>query len=602
MQNVDSTSDMHRYMSDTYLGQAHLAPQPYPDVTHNTNPMIGYNVPADFGDYHGMTQRFKMMRLVTAPPPYPVNRLSSTSTPDLHALYGYRNSGPYNVSGSSPDLVSSRTFISNASKQIIESDCQLANCPSSYPTLAKATSNPIHMVTSIPSSNSNSTATLSDQQIISNSTMKLSMLQNASSSSSSNMELTSAADSGIISSNSLSVSSSHNINNNNNTSSIAKDQLNRSQSTTILESSQSSSYTIDSNTTRTTTDSGVSFANNTTSSTKEKKKSSIWNLLGRNKSSEKDKDKQKSATLGRDKSRDAKKGMSRDQDQMKHRWSTGTSKLQPLPTTLSKEKLCQLLEMKLADPELFYEFEGIPKHRENARYDCALQQENKQKNLDPNFLPYDDNRVRLTPSRENRLGYVNASPTAATVTSFWQGVWEADVYLVVQLTDDFQYVPSNGDRCLEYGQYQVWREYSQQSDVCTTSKLRVYHTQSRRYRSVWHLLYNNWGDQNCPKDVSHFLPFIEELGSIRLESVKEVPTGHNTNPPVLMHCSDGAARSGITVAADLFLYIVDHNQELDIPRVICQLRHQRGNFIPLFDLYKFIYMLLIHYLKQTRLI
>lgn len=83
-------------------------------------------------------------------------------------------------------------------------------------------------------------------------------------------------------------------------------------------------------------------------------------------------------------------------------------------------------------------------------------------------------------------------------------------------------------------QYQVWREFSQQSEVCTTSKLRVYHTQSRRYRSVWHLLYNNWGDQHCPKDVNHFLRFIEELGSVRLESVNEVPTGHNTNPPVYL--------------------------------------------------------------------
>ncbi|XP_063701714.1 tyrosine-protein phosphatase non-receptor type 21 [Culicoides brevitarsis] len=727
-----STTDMHRYMSDTYLhgAPAHLAP--YPDVTHNTNPpMIGYNVAADFGDHHGLTQRFKMMRLVTAPPPYPVNRLSSTSTPDLHALLGYRNSGPYNVSGSSPDLVSSRTFISNvplphhttvvypahtlhqnimphgtyenlnsimeatgksngllpashmhkiyeiydqnpvllhpadyqekpliaaiqpkvrtASQEQISRSAEpiyeniplpkiavphenndehvlkvplnksqtIANVPSSSATnisssnppqkhkfemtngqtahqmLAKATSNPISTsssVSNMPSSNSaNHHSSLSNATTATLHEPSIKSVDHAD-------------------------TSSNSINFNNNNSSMLKDHLNRSQSTTLLESSHSSNYTIDSNTTRTTTDSGVSFA------TKEKKKNSIWNLLGRK--GEKDKDKQKSATLGRDKGDKTKKGASRDSldGQMKHRWSTGTSKLQPLPTTLSKEKLCQLLEMKLADPELFYEFEGIPKHRENARYDCALQPENKQKNVDPNFLPYDDNRVRLTPSRENRLGYVNASyitctvgrkqrfyivaqsPNAATVSSFWQCVWEADVYLLIQLTDEFQYVPTNGDRCLEYGQYQVWREFSQQSDVCTTSKLRVYHTQTRRYRSVWHLMYNNWGDQNCPKDVNHYLRFIEELGSVRLESVNEVPTGHNTNPPVLMHCNDGAARSGLTVAADLFLYVVDHNQELDIPRVICQLRHQRFNFIPLFALYKFIYSLLIHYLKQTRLI
>lgn len=67
------------------------------------------------------------------------------------------------------------------------------------------------------------------------------------------------------------------------------------------------------------------------------------------------------------------------------------------------------MESKLADTELFYEFEGIPKRKENARYDCALQSENKNRNIDPNFLPYDENRVRLTPARDNRFGYVNAS-------------------------------------------------------------------------------------------------------------------------------------------------------------------------------------------------
>lgn len=55
------------------------------------------------------------------------------------------------------------------------------------------------------------------------------------------------------------------------------------------------------------------------------------------------------------------------------------------------------------------EFERIPKRREHALYECALLEENESKNHDPNFLPYDDNRVRLTPSMDNRHGYVNAS-------------------------------------------------------------------------------------------------------------------------------------------------------------------------------------------------
>lgn len=45
-----------------------------------------------------------------------------------------------------------------------------------------------------------------------------------------------------------------------------------------------------------------------------------------------------------------------------------------------------------------------------------------------------------------------------------------------------------------------------------------------------------------------------------MASVNEVPPGHNTNPPVLIHCSEGGGRSGVTLASDLLLYTLDHNQ------------------------------------------
>lgn len=54
-------------------------------------------------------------------------------------------------------------------------------------------------------------------------------------------------------------------------------------------------------------------------------------------------------------------------------------------------------------------------------------------------------------------------------------------------------------------QYQIWKEFSEVTDRCVTSKLRIYHTTSRRYRSVWHLSYCKWAEQNCPSDVSQYL-------------------------------------------------------------------------------------------------
>lgn len=191
----------------------------------------------------------------------------------------------------------------------------------------------------------------------------------------------------------------------------------------------------------------------------------------------------------------------------------------------------QILEEKLHDTQLYMEFERIPKRKDGASYECALHVENRAKNSDPNFLPYDDNRVRVTPTRDNRLGYVNASHISATVGTkqrfyivaqspqstqmlhiFWQCVWEADVYLIVQLSDEMNYIPATSEKCLDYGQFQLFQEFSQDTGPCITSKLRLFHTQSKRYRSVWHLKYTNWADQNCPLDVDHFLSALNYSG------------------------------------------------------------------------------------------
>ncbi|KRT85959.1 tyrosine phosphatase [Oryctes borbonicus] len=196
------------------------------------------------------------------------------------------------------------------------------------------------------------------------------------------------------------------------------------------------------------------------------KKKRRWGILiGRSKSSEK----VKSATLGREK----EKNKDKNQSNNRHRWSTGLPRSHPLPPSISKEAMCQLLEYKLADSQLFFEFDKIPKRKQNADFSTALLPENAVFNRFKDVLPYEDNRLRLTPSKDNKYGYVNASHVTATVGSkqrfyvaaqgptlltlpyFWQCVWEAEVYLLVQLTDpseDLTYLPDANDRCIDVGQ------------------------------------------------------------------------------------------------------------------------------------------------------
>ncbi|KAL3280129.1 hypothetical protein HHI36_017633 [Cryptolaemus montrouzieri] len=314
----------------------------------------------------------------------------------------------------------------------------------------------------------------------------------------------------------------------------------------------------------------TSMSSNASSKSKKRR----WGILiGRSKSTEK----VKSATLGRE-----KKEKDKNQSNNKHRWSTGLPRFNPLPPSISKETMCLLLENKLADSQLFFEFDKIPKKKQNADFTTALLNENAAFNRFKDVLPYEDNRPRLTPSKDNKYGYINASHITATVGSkqrfyiaaqgpsrltlpyFWQCVWEAEVYLIVQLTDlteELGYLPDAGERCIDVGQdFQVWWEFSQTTGHCVTSKIRLCHVSSRRYRILWHLHYSDWGDQGCPHSVAHFLGFLEEMQSVHQHSMGEIPPGHNKNPPILVHCTAGVGRTGLTILSDLLLYTIDHNQ------------------------------------------
>lgn len=68
-----------------------------------------------------------------------------------------------------------------------------------------------------------------------------------------------------------------------------------------------------------------------------------------------------------------------------------------------------MLEYKLADSQLFFEFDKIPKRKQNADFSTALLPENAVFNRFKDVLPYEDNRLRLTPTKDNKYGYINAS-------------------------------------------------------------------------------------------------------------------------------------------------------------------------------------------------
>ncbi|XP_037073369.1 uncharacterized protein LOC119094414 [Pollicipes pollicipes] len=84
-------------------------------------------------------------------------------------------------------------------------------------------------------------------------------------------------------------------------------------------------------------------------------------------------------------------------------------------TAIPREQRCQAIEARISNAGFFREFESVVKKRDSAEYTTARRPENENKNRFRDVLPYEDNRVRVTPSRDNPTGYINASHISVSV-------------------------------------------------------------------------------------------------------------------------------------------------------------------------------------------
>uniref|UniRef100_T1JED7 protein-tyrosine-phosphatase n=1 Tax=Strigamia maritima TaxID=126957 RepID=T1JED7_STRMM len=294
------------------------------------------------------------------------------------------------------------------------------------------------------------------------------------------------------------------------------------------------------------------------------------------------------------------------------------------PNMMKQQQQQPVTESSCPEGLIFKEFEGILKKRVNADYSTALLAENAPRNRFKDVLPYEDNRVRLSPTKENNTGYINAShisvtlanrqhfyiaaqgALANTVGDFWQMVWEQHSQLIVMLTElheqgrskCFPYWPRDNQK-LEFQEFRVSHKFSTKSTSYTTSLLTLEHLPSKKQRDIWHIQYTDWPDHGCPNDVHGFLNFMEEIDSVRRHTCANEST--SSTCPLVVHCSAGVGRTGVTILTDLMLNCVDY-EKIDVAKFLTCLRQQRMLIVQTVAQYKFVYTVLSERLKNSRLI
>uniref|UniRef100_A0AAY5EWB0 Protein tyrosine phosphatase non-receptor type 14 n=1 Tax=Electrophorus electricus TaxID=8005 RepID=A0AAY5EWB0_ELEEL len=288
------------------------------------------------------------------------------------------------------------------------------------------------------------------------------------------------------------------------------------------------------------------------------------------------------------------------------------------------------LGLRLEEEALFTEYERVPKKAAERSVTTAALPENAERNRFRDVVPYEDTRVELVPSKDNNMGYINAShvrvgpggeerhyiatqgPLPNTCHDFWQMVWEQGVNVIAMVTAEeeggrsksHRYWPKLGSKhnSATHGKFKVTTKFRTDSGCYATTGLKVKHLLSGQERTVWHLQYTDWPEHGCPEYVQGFLSYLEEIQSVRRHTNSMLDTSKSLNPPVVVHCSAGVGRTGVVILTELMLSAMEHNEKVEVPVMLGWLRHQRMLMVQTMTQYKFVYQVLIQFLKSSRLI
>ncbi|XP_030574621.1 tyrosine-protein phosphatase non-receptor type 21 isoform X2 [Archocentrus centrarchus] len=304
------------------------------------------------------------------------------------------------------------------------------------------------------------------------------------------------------------------------------------------------------------------------------------------------------------------------------------SEVKDEPEQASDDDRCKMLEQHMERGELLKEYESIPKR---LREECTIAQlpESRERNRFHDVLPYDDTRVELVPTKENNTGYINAShirmtvcgqewnyiasqgPMSHTCQDFWQMVWEQGVSIIAMVTAEeesgreksYRYWPRLGSRhnTVTYGRFKITTRFRTESGCYATTGLKIKHLLTQQERTVWHLQYTDWPDHGCPEDLKGFLTYLEEIQSVRRHT-NSISDPKNSNQPVLVHCSAGVGRTGVVILSEIMIACLEHNEALTVSRYLEELRNQRMLMVQTLSQYTFVYKVIIHYIRNSRLI
>ncbi|XP_072431675.1 tyrosine-protein phosphatase non-receptor type 3-like isoform X1 [Chiloscyllium punctatum] len=266
-----------------------------------------------------------------------------------------------------------------------------------------------------------------------------------------------------------------------------------------------------------------------------------------------------------------------------------------------EESMIQLRK-GLESGAILNQFDQLYRKKPGLAVTHAKMPQNMDKNRYKDVLPYDVTRVVLDGSEDYINGsYVNMEicgtiiqnkyiasqgPLPHTCQHFWQTVWEQSSSLIVMLTTlaergrvkCHQYWPDPPEVC-RYGNFHVTCHSEEYSIAYVFREMTLTNLETGLERDVSHLQYVAWPDHGVPDDPMDFFDFVT--------CVRQKRIGRD-NEPVIVHCSAGIGRTGVLIAMETAMCLIENSQPVYPLDIVRTMRNQRAMMVQTSSQYKFV--------------
>ncbi|XP_048726961.2 uncharacterized protein LOC125645464 isoform X2 [Ostrea edulis] len=255
------------------------------------------------------------------------------------------------------------------------------------------------------------------------------------------------------------------------------------------------------------------------------------------------------------------------------------------------------------------EFQNIIQISQQRPTDIGAASQNRHKNRNGDILPYDYNRLRES-GTTSVADYINASvieglhshypyyivtqyPLVSTQNDFWRMVWKQRVSSVIGLVSSNEkevYFPTKTGMTRTFGNIKVQTLSTLTVHRCTFRCLKI--LKGSKSHTVNH--FQSSFLSNFTKDECGDLVNLVNLVHSNAEA------GHDSRPMVV-HCLNGTGKSGLFVAMDYLLQLINNGDtHIDIFKLTQILVNNRVKLIENETQYQFLYECVEFYLEHRK--